>query len=157
VVWIDSRDGNYEIYYKRSTDAGATWSSDTRLTNAPLNSWWASISAADSVVHVLWTDYRDGNYEIYYKRNPTGNLGVEELSSSRLIPYASRLTVSPNPFTSFALVPGHSPERFALYDISGRLVGTYRGARIGEGLAPGVYFIRALEGKAGLARVVKVR
>jgi hypothetical protein len=46
---------------------------------------------------------------------------------------------------------------FALYDISGRRVGTYRGDRIGEGLRAGVYFVRALEGKAGLARIVKVR
>ena len=25
VVWYDSRDGNNEIYYKRSTDAGVSW------------------------------------------------------------------------------------------------------------------------------------
>ncbi len=31
--WWDGRDGNPEIYYKRSTDAGATWEADTRLTN----------------------------------------------------------------------------------------------------------------------------
>jgi hypothetical protein len=36
-------------------------------------------------------------------------------------------------------------------------VGTYRSDRIGEGLQAGVYFIRALEGNAGLARVVKIQ
>ena len=41
--------------------------------------------------------------------------------------------------------------------MTGRRVGVYRGDRIGEGLVPGVYFIRALEGKAGPVRVVKVR
>jgi hypothetical protein len=157
VVWIDTRDGDYEIYYKRSTDAGATWSSDTRLTNDPLKSWWASVSAADSVVHVLWSDYRDGNYEIYYKRNPTGNIGVEELSSSRLTPYASRLKVFPNPFTTFVILPGHSSERFALYDVSGRRVGTYRGDRIGVDVPQGVYFLRKLDGGTPPARIVKVR
>jgi photosystem II stability/assembly factor-like uncharacterized protein len=87
-----------------------------------------------------------------------GGLGVwEESSSLRFAQYASRLTVSPNPFTSFATVPGHSTERFTLYDVSGRRVGTYRGDRIGEGLRAGVYFMRALEGKTGLVRVVKVR
>ncbi len=33
VVWYDNRDGNNEIYYKRSTDAGVSWGADTRLTN----------------------------------------------------------------------------------------------------------------------------
>ncbi len=157
VVWVESRDGNYEIYYKRSTDDGATWSSDARLTNATNSSLGASISAADSVVHVLWNDLRDGNYEIYYKRNPTGNLGVEELSPPSLTPYASRLKFIPNPFTSFSAVPGHEGERFSLYDVSGRKVGTYRGDRVGEGLAPGVYFV--CEGTACRAptKIVKVR
>ncbi len=35
VVWSDERDGNYEIYYKRSTDGGVSWGADTRLTNNP--------------------------------------------------------------------------------------------------------------------------
>jgi len=25
-------------------------------------------------VHIVWRDERDGNYEIYYNRNPTGNV-----------------------------------------------------------------------------------
>jgi len=40
-----------------------------------------------------------------------------------------------NPFNSFASVPGRETERFALFDISGRRVGTYRGERVG-GLLP---------------------
>jgi subtilisin family serine protease len=74
----------------------------------------------------------------------------------RLSPPASRLLAIPNPFTSFTSVPGHSSDRFALYDISGRRVGVYKGDRIGEGLVPGVYFVRA-EGKGKPVRVVKVR
>jgi hypothetical protein len=69
----------------------------------------------------------------------------------------SGFTVTPNPFTSFTRVSGHSSDRFVLYDVSGRRVGTYRGDRIGEGLRAGVYFIRA-EGKGNKPlRVVKVR
>jgi len=65
--------------------------------------------------------------------------------------------ITPNPFTSFVRVPGHEAERFALYDVSGRKVGTYQGSRIGEGLAGGVYFLQ-LEGKdAKPLRIVKVR
>lgn len=32
VVWSDNRDGNDEIYYKRSVDGGLTWGDDIRLT-----------------------------------------------------------------------------------------------------------------------------
>lgn len=73
VVWQDNRDGNDEIYYKYSTNQGSTWSADTRLTNDIHWSIFPSISVADTMVHVVWTDDRDGNPEIYYKRNPTGN------------------------------------------------------------------------------------
>jgi hypothetical protein len=69
VAWIDARDGNYEIYYKRSTDEGLTWGPDTRLTNDPSLSWLPSMSVSGSVVHIVWYDNRDGNNEIYYKHS----------------------------------------------------------------------------------------
>lgn len=69
IIWWDNRDGNYEIYYKRSTDSGATWGSDTRLTNESSSSEFCNISNSGPVVHVTWNDIRDGNYEIYYKRS----------------------------------------------------------------------------------------
>jgi hypothetical protein len=72
VVWHDFRDGNWEIYYKHSTDGGVTWGADTRLTNDPADSFSASVSVSGSVVHVTWVDNRDGNYEIYYKRSTDG-------------------------------------------------------------------------------------
>jgi hypothetical protein len=74
VLWADSRDGNYEIYYKCSTDGGVSWGSDTRLTDAPDISVNSSVAISDSAVHVVWKDKRDGNWEIYYKRNRTGNV-----------------------------------------------------------------------------------
>jgi hypothetical protein len=45
----------------------------------------------------------------------------------------------------------------ALYDISGRRVGVYRGERIGEGLRAGVYFLRLEGGGAKPVRIVKVK
>ena len=93
---------------------------------------------------------------IYY--SDWEDVGVEEgdkVSESEV--GISEMNVHPNPFISFASVPGHSSERFTLYDISGRKVGTYRGDRIGEGLAAGVYFLNP-EGKdAKPLRVVKLR
>jgi len=72
IVWVDDRDGNYEIYYKRSNDGGNTWSNDLRLTNNPQESFYPSIFVSRSNVHVTWTDSRDGNREIYYKNSIDG-------------------------------------------------------------------------------------
>lgn len=69
LAWIDERDNpflNYEIYYKNSKDAGATWSEDRRLTEATGHSFNPSIETRDSSVFVAWHDLRDGIEEIYF-------------------------------------------------------------------------------------------
>jgi len=45
VVWQDNRDGNDELYYKRSSDAGATWSADIRIVNDPNQTSPASLAS----------------------------------------------------------------------------------------------------------------
>jgi len=60
-------------------------------------------------------------------------------------------------YNLIAILLGHEAERFSLYDISGRKVGTYRGDRVGEGLAPGVYFLRQEGKNAEPLRIVKIR
>jgi hypothetical protein len=86
VVWWDDRDdpkdrtgyppieptGNYEVYYKRSTDGGTTWGPDTRLTFDNSLSMDPTIVAAGRDVYVVWSDNRDGNYEIYFKQSNNG-------------------------------------------------------------------------------------
>jgi hypothetical protein len=86
-----------------------------------------------------------------------GNVGIEEQSEVRCKKLGGRITTQPNPFTSFARVLGHEGERFSFYDISGRRVGTYLGNRIGEGLSPGVYFIRPEQGSLKPLRIIKLR
>jgi len=82
--------------------------------------------------------------------------GIEQEEVTQA-PSRIRLRASPNPFVGYTVVPGHSSELFALYDISGRRVGVYKGDRIGEGLRAGVYFLRAEGGDRKPVRVVKVR
>ena len=115
VAWEDNRDGNFEIYHKRSTDYGLTWGPDERLTtDSNVHIVWFGLSGgagifylhssdggvtwdpidtlvggatapaapfidfAGSTLHVIWKDMRDGHGAIYYKRNMTGNVGIEE-------------------------------------------------------------------------------
>jgi hypothetical protein len=91
------------------------------------------------------------------KTDGNGNVGVEERGQGLGLRVAKGLTATPNPFASFARIAGHEGERFALYDIAGRRMGTYRGDRIGEGLSPGVYFLKPEGRDAKPLRVVKVR
>ena len=73
VVWSNNTSTNFEIFYKRSTDVGATWSGLSRLTWNAGNSL-NPIIAADSSggIHVVWVDYSPGNEEIFYKRSTDG-------------------------------------------------------------------------------------
>jgi hypothetical protein len=156
VVWADTRDGNGEIYYKRSFDSGNTWSSDLRLTYDTSGSGFPFIAVSGPMLHVVWEDTRDGNYEIYYKRNPTGN-GVEMNEVQASLSPRRQLLASPNPFISSTSIPGHGTDHFDLYNVSGRLVGTYRGERIGTDVPPGVYFLRPHCMEHALQKIVKVR
>ena len=70
VAWFDERDGDVEVYVKRSDDGGVTWGEDVRLTSARGTSQKPSIAAAAGAVHVVWSDDRTGNEEIFYARSP---------------------------------------------------------------------------------------
>ena len=80
VVWSDFRGGRWAIYYRRSSDGGATWEREQRLvapgleeTNRP------QIAVLGKSVDVVWEDNRDGNgpcytmphcTEVYAMRSP---------------------------------------------------------------------------------------
>ncbi len=74
VVWYDSRDGNMEIYFKRSTDDGTTWEPVARLTNNIATSLYPAISNVGEKLYVTFTDNRSGNDKIYFKRSLDGGL-----------------------------------------------------------------------------------
>ena len=69
VVWRHGSVEESETYYIKSEDGGENWSPYRRLTNAYGCSFAPKIIACKSVLHVVWFDSRDGNYEIYYKKS----------------------------------------------------------------------------------------
>ncbi|MBI3928735.1 MAG: exo-alpha-sialidase [Armatimonadetes bacterium] len=69
IVWWDARDGNDEVYYKRSTDGGNTWGPDLRLTRAAGDSQHPTVAVSGGAVHVLWHDTRWGAAALFYRRS----------------------------------------------------------------------------------------
>jgi hypothetical protein len=154
LVWAFEYPLNREIFYKRSTDGGSTWEENVRLTNAPSEGWLPSVSVSGSIVHILWRDGRDGNYEIYYKQNPTGNVTVIE-DNITTPPIAFKLEQNyPNPFNPRTVISYQLPVNInvslLIYDILGNEVaslvdevksaGIYKVEFNSNGLTSGIYF-----------------
>ncbi|NOS84901.1 MAG: T9SS type A sorting domain-containing protein [Ignavibacteria bacterium] len=156
VTWMDDRDGNPEIYYKLSTNEGNSWEGDLRLTNNPGGSAGASVSVSGTYVYTAWYDGRDGNTEIYYKCNPTGNplTGISTINSE--IPKKFSLSQNyPNPFNPMTkiqfAISKQSNISLKILDVTGKIVvsviedlqmspGNYEEFFESKSLASGVYF-----------------
>jgi len=75
VVWYDDTPGNYEIYYKRSTDIGITWSPGKRLTWTAGQSVYPAVAlGSTNTIHVVWNDDSTGNPEIFYRNSQDDGL-----------------------------------------------------------------------------------
>jgi hypothetical protein len=178
IVWWDYRDGNAEIYYKCSTDAGSKWGTDTRLTDNYADSYRASLAVSDSIVHVVWQDSRDGNDEIYYKRNPTGGVFVG-LENELLSNSGEQISIYPNPASRQLTVGrldgwtvgqldnwtiGQLAVNLSIVDLYGREIKEFQGISsfpytmdISD-LRNGLYFLRVTgeDGKSGSAKFLKI-
>jgi hypothetical protein len=69
VAWSDYSTGNPDLYYRSRPAGSATWNALQRLT------WTLEDSAAPAMavdtagnIHIVWSDFTPGNYEVYYKR-----------------------------------------------------------------------------------------
>jgi hypothetical protein len=72
VVWEDNNPGeyNYEVYYKKSTNSGNTWSAAKRLSWTDGGSFRPVPAAGPSEdLHLVWYDENPTPYEIYYKKS----------------------------------------------------------------------------------------
>jgi len=138
-VWEDDRDST-EIYYIRSTNNGSAWQAVQQLTDNPYSSLKPSVIASGTKVHVCWSDRRTGNYDVYYKRNPTGNVGIQNINSE--IPKEYKLFQNyPNPFNSMTNVKfqisNSGNVKIIVFGLPGKEIATL----VNEQLAPGTYSV----------------
>jgi len=76
VSWEDERFGNDEIYFTRISAGGTEIGDDTRITIDGADSWEPSLTWTGSEFGASWTDYRDGNWEVYFTRISAGGTEI---------------------------------------------------------------------------------
>jgi hypothetical protein len=163
VVWQHSGFGyGYDIFYKGSADNGVTWSGNIQFATEPGVSQWPSV-ASDSVIHVVWTDERDGNYEIYYKRHPNPNTIFESETTEHLSPHLLRAYMVPSGIRLEGNLVNIALLNFSIYDVVGRAVAAFAYQPVAKQfsfvwqpiqMTSGVYLVRVDGG--GLCETKKV-
>jgi len=69
LAWRDRRDsGTGEIYYRFSTDRGATWSQEENVSKSGGHSGIPLLAATTHYLHMIWLDDRTGTFQIRYDR-----------------------------------------------------------------------------------------
>ena len=112
--WYDRRDDPannlWHIYYSSSSDGGATWATNVRLTTVPSSpdpgsltqlragtvGEYSGIAAREGIVHPIWTDTRNGDQDCFTTviATPTG---VADPIAASPVPLGNRFRIFPNP------------------------------------------------------------
>ncbi len=75
VVWQDNTGpptGNDEIFFKRSTDNGATFGSTINLSNSPAGSFSEQMFVSGNNVYVIWVDQTGGEFILFRRSTNAG-------------------------------------------------------------------------------------
>ena len=67
--------GNDEVFYRRSTDGGASFGSTVNLSNNDGHSDLPAIAASGSNVYVVWFDNTPANFEIWLRKSVNAETG----------------------------------------------------------------------------------
>jgi hypothetical protein len=151
--------GGADVYLVKSNAAGDTlWTRTYGGTNNDCGNSVRQTTDDGYIIAGYSRSFGAGGADVYLlKTDANGNVGIEE-PPTRHPKSPTCFLVQPNPFISFARVPGHEAECFAISDVTGRQVAICSGDRVGEGLRPGVYFLSPVgprAGKSATATIVK--
>ncbi len=87
IAWEDARNPNppnpnYDIYFARSTDGGATFLPSIRIDDTGTDSSWQQFPSigctrSGDTIYVAWDDQRDGTRDVYFARSTNGGQSFE--------------------------------------------------------------------------------
>lgn len=85
-AWLDYKwNSRYEIFFTRSSDNGASWESEQRLTECPGTTSVPYLAASQQYVHLVWNDNcGTSKREVWYKRSTNYGASGSWSSSVRL-------------------------------------------------------------------------
>jgi hypothetical protein len=75
VIWVDFVTGNDDIYFKRSTDGGASFGNTINLSNDLGDSYNFKVSLSGDYMYIVWQDETlgvNGTADIFFKRSTDG-------------------------------------------------------------------------------------
>lgn len=178
VVFYDRRNDpeNYlfDLYFTASEDGGQSWIDNQRITTessdpqagsrAGLLGEYIGLCASETHMHVVWTDTRLGDQDVFGAVIDSIFLAAEPVNPLAPLPQEPTLTVFPNPGNSaFQLqydLPQASPVNLTLYNILGHRVWSSQQGHQSAGrhqtkldlsdMATGLYIAR-LESVSGVA------
>ena len=68
VIWIDFVTGNDDIYFKRSTDGGASFDDTINLSNDTGDSTNPDIASTnDGSTYIVWRDSSEGRSKVFFR------------------------------------------------------------------------------------------
>ncbi|MBN1139010.1 MAG: carboxypeptidase regulatory-like domain-containing protein [Anaerolineae bacterium] len=75
-VWTDERSGDRDIYFAYEP-AGGDWQADAKVNDDTSSAWQSAATIAVDVsgnAYAIWTDERNGNYDVYFAYRPAGGI-----------------------------------------------------------------------------------
>jgi hypothetical protein len=102
------------IHYRRSHDAGRTWTNPLPITDGGTSEYPVSLELGQGVLHLIWPDRQNGGWEVYHQRSLDGGdtwgpesrltpdidlfrMGTAISGSTLHVTWASRSSVEPTP------------------------------------------------------------
>ena len=85
VAWETKRNGNIDVYFSNSTNRGQDFSTNQKVNDdigtAPQSGVDLAVDS-NGYVFLVWTDYRNGNADIYFSRTPPEIADLEPIDIS---------------------------------------------------------------------------
>jgi hypothetical protein len=72
IVWRDNTPGNWDVFFRASTDGGATWGEMSNLSDDSGSSDNPQIAVVGSNVYIVWRDSSTGKNDILFRASTDG-------------------------------------------------------------------------------------